>query len=235
MLAVAKGLRLSLPKLPPPILEWFSDTLPRSVVRGRSASGTSEEPFDFCQHIRRLSAEVIAQCSDFRHINIEQLLFSFTPARTSRGHGLHARVTPMRFRGGALVERYGRTHYQVQRYRLDGREVLYVVTFCLPRFLNLSFDEKFVTLFHELYHIGPSFDGDLRRHHGRCHVHTHSKKGYDAELGRLARVYLGNGADPRLHQFLRLNFAQLRQRFGAIVGVNVPRPRLIPVRSPTEY
>jgi hypothetical protein len=205
------------------------------VVRGRGAPASAEAPFDFCAHVRRLTAEVVKHCTDFRQINIDHLLFSFTPARSGRTHGLHARVTPMRFPGGALVKRFGRKHYQVQRYRLDGQEVLYVVTFCLPRFLNLSFDEKLVTLFHELYHIGPSFDGDLRRHHGRCHVHTHSKRGYDAEMSRLANEYLGNGADSRLHNFLRLNFAQLRQRHGAVVGINVPRPRLIPVRSPTEY
>jgi len=224
---------LGLPKLPPPVLEWTSATLPRSAVRG--AAAPASQGFDFCAHIRRLAAEVVAQCAEFRHIDLDRVLFSFTPAHSGRVHGLHARVTPMRFRGGALIERYGRTHYQVQRYRLDGRDVLYVMTFCLPRFLNLSFDEKFMTLFHELYHIGPAFDGDLRRHHGRCHVHTHSKKGYDAEMSRLARAYLGNGADSQLHAFLRLNFAQLRQKHGAIVGVKVPRPRLIPVRSPTEY
>jgi Putative phage metallopeptidase len=226
---------LPLPKLPPPILEWSSDTLPRSVVRRQGWPAPAEGPFDFCAHIRALSAEVIAQCPKFRHIDIDRLLFSFTPARSGRAHGLHARVTPMRFCGGALIERYGRTHYQVQRYRLDGREVLYLVTFCLPRFLNLSFDEKFVTLFHELYHIGPAFDGDLRRHHGRCHVHTHSKKDYDEAMGRLVRAYLANGADQQLHAFLRLNFAQLKQKHSAIVGVKVPRPRLFPVRSPTEY
>ena len=46
--------------------------------------------------------------------------------------------------------------------------MLYVMTFCLPRFLEQSFDDKFVTIFHELFHIGPSFDGDFRRHSGRC-------------------------------------------------------------------
>src|SRR5262245_27524971 len=180
MLLLRKNAML-LHRLPPPVLEWTTDTLPRSIVRGRGISIPTEAAFDFSAHIRQLTAEVVTQCAEFRHIDVHRLLFSFTPARSGRAHGLHARVTPMRFRGGALIERYGRTHYQVQSYRLDGREVLYVVTFCLPRFLNLSFDEKFVTLFHELYHIGPLFDGDLRRHHGRCHVHTYSKKGYDRQ------------------------------------------------------
>ena len=30
-------------------------------------------------------------------------------------------------------------------------------------FLDQTFEEKLVTVFHELYHISPAFDGDLRR------------------------------------------------------------------------
>ncbi len=52
--------------------------------------------------------------------------------------------------------------------------MLYLVTFCLPRFLDQDFDDKFITLFHELYHISPRFEGDLRRHEGRCALHSHS-------------------------------------------------------------
>jgi hypothetical protein len=119
----------------------------------------------------------------------------------------------------------------VQRYFVGECEMLYLVTFCLPRFLNQSFDDKFVTLFHELYHISPAFDGDLRRHRGRYSVHSHSKREYDALMGQLAREYLANGADAKLHAFLRLNFQQLQQRHGNVVGVMVPRPKLIPVAA----
>jgi hypothetical protein len=48
-------------------------------------------------------------------------------------------------------------------------------------------------------------------------------------MGRLVKEYLGDGADPALHAFLRLSFAQLCQRHGAIVGLHVPRPRLVPL------
>ena len=119
----------------------------------------------------------------------------------------------------------------MQRLFVDGREILYLVTFCLPRFLNQYFDDKFITLFHELYHISPAFDGDLRRHPGRCGIHTHSKRLYDEHMADLARRYLSNGAEPSLHAFLRLNFAQLQQRHGSVVGVMVPRPKLVPVRG----
>ena len=164
-----------------------------------------------------------------RHIDVSRLLFGVLQARTGRRHGLQARVTPLRFCGGALTRRRGGAPYQVQRFFVDNREMLYLVEFCLPRFLDQDFDDKFVTLFHELYHIGPDFDGDLRRHDGRCSLHSHSKRLYDSHMVSLARAYLSNGADRGLHEFLRLNFAQLCGRHGSVVGVRVPRPRLLPL------
>jgi predicted metallopeptidase len=179
--------------------------------------------------MHRLCADVVARCEPLCHVDVSRLLFAITQARSGRTHGLQAKVTPLRFRSGGLRHRRRGVCYQVQRYFVDGREMLYVVTFCLPRFLNQSFDDKFVTLFHELYHISPAFDGDLRRHEGRCAIHSHSKRLYDEHMAQLARAYLADGADPALSTFLRLNFTQLLHRHGSVIGVMVPRPKLIPI------
>ena len=48
-------------------------------------------------------------------------------------------------------------------------------------------------------------------------------------IGRNARAYLAGGVDPNLHAFLRLNFGQLEERHGGVLGVVVPRPKLIPI------
>jgi hypothetical protein len=85
----------------------------------------------------------------------------------------------------------------VQRYFVDEREILYLVTFCLPRFLDQDFDDKFITLFHEMYHIGPAFDGDLRRHPGRCAMHTSSKNSYDKHMAHLALEFQPTPAPSR--------------------------------------
>jgi hypothetical protein len=140
-------------------------------------------------------------------------------------------VTPLRFRGGKLTRKRRGVHYQVQRYFVGGREMLYLMTFCLPRFLEQEFDDKFITIFHELYHISPAFDGDLRRHEGRYCIHSHSQRCYDAQMADLARQYLASQPDPGLHAFLRLDFAQLVRRHGSVVGVTVPRPKLIPLAN----
>jgi hypothetical protein len=212
--------------------------MPRRARRVRAAgleappwhyTGAADRPFDFCGHVRRLCADIVRHCADLQHIDVSRLLFGMTQARSGHAHGLQARVTPLRFRHGRLTRRRHGTLFQVQRYIVDDREMLYLVTFCLPRFLDQEFDDKFVTLFHELYHISPEFEGDLRRHEGRCALHTHSKRGYDAQMAHFARAYLGNGADRSLHGWLRLDFAQLQHRHGSVVAAVVPRPRLIPV------
>lgn len=192
-------------------------------------TGTAGEPFRFCQAMERLVRAICASCEELAHIQVDKLLFSVCQARSTDRYGLQARVTPLRFPGGNLeINRRG-TNYTVQRHQVDGTEKLYQVTFCLPRFQNQTFDEKMITIFHELYHIGPKCDGDLRRLEGRCHAHSHSQVHYDAHMAALARFWLANRPDTSLYNFLRLDFWQLQARHGSVLGVFVPRPRLIPV------
>jgi predicted metallopeptidase len=195
-------------------------------------TGPLDQPFDFSGHIRRLSIDLVARTASLAHIDSSRLLFGVTQARSSRSHGLQARVTPLRFHGGRLTRCRRGITYQVQRYFLGEHEFLYLMTFCLPRFLDQAFDDKLITLFHELYHISPAFDGDLRRHNGRYALHSHSQRGYDRHMADLARAYLSAKPDPTLYSFLRLDFAQLQRRHGSVTGVMVPRPKVIPVGAP---
>jgi hypothetical protein len=192
-------------------------------------SGPVDQAFDFCSAIRRLCADIVSRCDGLRHVDLSRVLFGVTQARTGRSHGLQARVTPLRFRDGQLTRRRRDVTYQVQRYFVEAHEFLYLVTFCLPRFLDQEFDDKFITLFHELFHISPQFNGDLRRHSGRYAIHSRSQRLYDQQMAGLAREYLAGAPDPGLHAFLRLNFFQLQERHGSVIGVVVPRPKLVPV------
>ena len=114
--------------------------------------------------MRRLIDDIVRRRPEWSHLKPEQILIGFTQANLRGLHGLQARVTPLRFADGNLQKRHRGFIYQIQRYFNDETEYLYLLTFCLPRFLDQDFDHKMVTLFHELYHIGPKFDGDLRRH-----------------------------------------------------------------------
>jgi hypothetical protein len=145
-------------------------------------------------------------------------------------HGIFASLTPLRFKDGALTaKRRGRT-YAVQRVcSPDGREMLYVLSFYLPRFQNLDLREKLITILHELWHISPHFNGDIRRHAGRYHAHSHSQCEYDRQMGVLADRWLAAGPPEALWGFLRHDFNRLVAAEGSVMGVKIARPRLIPV------
>lgn len=200
----------------------------RWVASARRERLPNTRPFNFSAHIGALCADIAARCPTFAHIDPNALLYSFTPARPGK-NGLLARVSPLRFTDGTLYRRHRGRTYQVQRYFVNGREVLYVVAFCLPRFLDLPFEEKLVTVFHELYHISPRFDGDLRRFDGRCQFHTGSKKGYDRHMAELVRVYLQEHPRPEVCGFLYRTAAQLWAEYGGVYAVKVPRPKMVAV------
>lgn len=204
-----------------------ADMPTRVTIPDNLDTGPRDRPFDFCGQTRRLLADVVRRCPELAHIRIERVLLGVTQARSARRHGEQARVTPLRFAHGALTRTRGGVTYQVQRYFLGAHEYLYLLTFCLPRFLEQSYDDKFVTLFHELYHLSPACDGDLRRHGGRYHLHSRDPRAYDRRMLELARAYLATHPDPRLYAYLRLDFNQLSQRHGSVVGVVVPRPKII--------
>jgi len=158
-----------------------------------------------------------------------RVLLSYTPSRNRNRFGLQARVTPMRFRAGAPVRHVDSCEYQVQRYFVNDVEMLYLMTFCLPRFFNQPFEEKLSTVFHEMFHISPAFDGDLRRHEGRYVVHSRSKADYEANVNALMEQYLKGHGRPELFEFLQHPYRDLWLRHGGIRAAIVPRPKLLPV------
>ncbi len=186
------------------------------------------EPLDFTLAMSRLCIDVTDRLDEFSHIDMSRVAVTFAQARRRVLHGLQAKLTPLRFEGGATTtHRQGRL-WGCQKLMLGGREMYYILTFYLPRFLDQSFKEKMITILHELYHISPEFNGDIRRLDGRCHVHSHSQKEYDAHMAQLAAHYLATRPDEDLLQFLRSDFKTWRNR-GGVVGLRIPVPKLIPI------
>jgi predicted metallopeptidase len=184
--------------------------------------------FDFTHHIACVCADMAARLEEFRHIDMSRVAVSFRQTRKRMRGGLYASLTPLRFAGGrAESVRRGR-NWRIQRVVLDGREMLYLLNFYLPRFLDLPFSEKLTTIAHELLHVGPEFDGDLRRFGGRCYAHSHSHAEFDAHATRLAARWLELKPDDELHAFLRLDFRGLHTAHGRIYGRRIAAPKLVP-------
>ncbi len=194
------------------------------------AASAHQGGLDFTAHVRRLCDDMVARTAPLAHVDMDRVAVGFTQARKATAHGLYASLTPLRFAGGQVhCVRRGRK-WGVQRlFAPDGREMLYVLTFYLPRFLNLPFREKLATVMHELWHIGPKFDGDLRRFEGRCFAHGGSQKRFDAQVAELLDLWLQQAPPEPLTEFLRHDFRGLLDRYGRVVGCKVRPPKLIPV------
>jgi len=186
-------------------------------------------PFHITRALSELCDDVSRRIPAFRHVDMRRVMVTFVRCRNTLNWGFQAKLTPLRFEGGATAERRRSHTYRIQRYYVGDLEMLYVLTFYLPRFLNQTFEEKLVTIFHELYHVCPRFSGDIRRFDGTYCVHSHSQKEYDAQMAIYAREYLAMRPPARLFDFLKLNFGQLEARYGSVVGVTAPAPKLIPI------
>ena len=188
--------------------------------------------FDFTFHATRLCTDLCQRLAELRHIDMLRVAVRYCQVRRPGAHGLQASMTPLRFEEGRLdTMRYGR-RWTIQRlYSPQGQEMLYLLSFYLPRFLNQSFEEKLATVVHELWHISPEFNGDLRRLPGRCYAHGHSEQDYHASMHELSRRWLGLNPPPETFAFLHHDFAQLRTLYGAIYGVRIATPRLIPAET----
>lgn len=177
--------------------------------------------FDFTAATHELIGDIVATCPELRHIDASRLAVAFSQARSARLDGVHAAIHPLRFPGGARELTKGSATYAMPEVVLGGREMLYVISFRLPRYLNLPFGEKMSTIIHELYHVSPGFDGSLRRFAGGNPHHTASKRRYDAVMGKIARDYLARTQRPELHAFLRHSFRELADAHGGIVGLRL--------------
>lgn len=185
--------------------------------------------FDFTGRLRLVCQHITQSMTELGHVDMNRVAVSFAQARQRTSWGMYASLTPLRFQGGSIEgKKRGRTYAIQQIVDRSGRQMLYILTFYLPRFQDQSFREKLITIFHELWHISPRFDGDLRRHDGRCYAHTHSQAAYDAHMALLVDRWLQLGPPLAMLDFLEHDFHALQNLHGRIYGVKVPRPKLIP-------
>jgi len=188
--------------------------------------------FDFTHHVGLLCDDITTRVPEMSHIDVRRVAISFCQTRKRVRHGFWASLTPMRFANGNLTEMRRGGVYTVQRlYDSAGVEMLYVLAFYLPRFLQLSFMDKLVTIFHELWHINPEFNGDIRRFEGRCYAHTHSEKEYDDAMLQLAKRWLAMSPPNGLYQFLKMNHGRMCREYGRVYGTKIPHPKLLPLKD----
>jgi hypothetical protein len=180
--------------------------------------------------LERLITHIVGTMPEFSHIEPSRLLVCIATTRGGGIHGVYAKIHPLRFAGGVRTTRIRRGRKVVNGIMPTithrGIEILYLVYFLVPRFFNLAPREKLITIFHELYHISPACNGDIRRFPGRNYAHGSSAKRYNALMATFVDAYLAKQGTEGLPRFLQGDMEGLRAHYRVIVGRRMKAPRI---------
>lgn len=186
--------------------------------------------FNLSLALERLIADIVVRHGAFSHIDPSRLLICLNSARGGVSSGIYAKIHPLRFEGGEMEQtiQRGRSNYRCIMPKLTskGTDLLYVIYFTIPRFMDRGARDKLVTVFHELYHISPQFDGDLRRFPGKNFAHGSSTKKYNALMGKFVDEYLAGPEATAAAAFLDHDMKGLKESYRVIVGRRMKMPKI---------
>lgn len=188
---------------------------------------------DLSARLDDLCRDICAVVPQLGHIDPSRVLFTLVRSRAEGVHGTYARIVPLRFAGGAR-EWSRRRGALLETFRMpplehDGRDIRYVIALMIPRFLRLPLEQKLLTVLHELYHISPDCDGDIRRFAGRNFAHGRSRATYNTLVEGLLQHYRNNTEHPGPAHALDITETAWEQGRIHLVGLRLPlpRPRLV--------
>lgn len=180
--------------------------------------------------LERLITDITGRIDEFRHVDPSRVMVCVATTRGGGVHGTYAKIHPLRFENGSrttlVKRRQSSVRCEVTPVSRQGVEMLYVIYVLVPRFLNLPLREKLITVIHELYHISPAFDGDIRRFPGKNYAHSSSRKKYNALMAQMVDRYLEQPENVSRVSFLEGDMAAMRTRYGSLVGRKMAAPRL---------
>lgn len=186
--------------------------------------------FDFTGNMTLLMEDIVKTHPAFSHINIKNILVAISTSNGSK-NGVVAKLRPMRFEGGSKTRISRGIEYIAPEVNINGNNILYIVYYHLPRFLNHgNHKNKLATVLHELYHISPRFNGDIRRFSGKNYAHGSSRKNYDELIDSYTNEYIVSTGMPELSIFLKYRYSELKHKYGAICGDMIRIPRSRPVK-----
>ncbi len=176
--------------------------------------------------------EIVSTVPLFRHIDLNRCAVCLSSNRSGSRGGTFGKLVPLRFEGGSRVIRYRGCYYRMPGVNLEERELLYLIYFYMPRFFDAEPKEMIKIIFHELFHISPEFNGDIRRMGEKKAAHGHSKKHYDSLYEREVDPFHKWIMHTSYYKFLALNSRQLADQF-TLKGlrIKVPRPDPVPARE----
>jgi len=154
--------------------------------------------------VEGLITDIAETVEELAYIEPDQIAVNFKRSRDGLSEEVLAETTGLSDSNfGSIQKKEGRIEkFLASKTMLkDGIPIKYSVDLYIPAFFNLKFKEKLLTIFHELYHIHPKFDGELRMFKGKGYKHGSSMERYDKYMEYLVEKYTDR--EPEAAEFLK--------------------------------
>jgi len=182
--------------------------------------------------LNELIKDISEKVGELSYIDSEQVAVGFKRSRESAVEEVWAEITGLEDEyNGTIQRREGRIekYFASKNLMVNGIPIKYVVDLYVPVFFSLSFKEKLSTVFHELYHINPKFDGNLRFFKGKGYKHGPSLEKYDKYMEYLVEKYMR--LSPQAAEFLNKCHSELSEfcQKGGLPKYPKPEPELFKI------
>jgi predicted metallopeptidase len=189
------------------------------------------DDIDLSQVLTTIITEIVHHTPSLSHIDVDRTLVCVGSNKSGRRGGLYGKLVPLRFENGSSLLSYRGRVYAIPEVSHNGIACLYLVYFYMPRFFNLTPDEKLRVIFHELYHISPRFDGDIRRMGAVKTAHGHSKKHFDSLYADELNSFIHRICGTEKHDFLSMDSKALFRRYSRVNGIRMKSPRPVIINT----
>jgi len=160
--------------------------------------------------------DMINSTDEFKSFDLNKILLCCASNRKDARGAIYGKLLPLRFKDGSEVIKHNNRFYTIPRVKFGNTEILYVIYLYIPKFFNLSARDKVNVMFHELYHINPEFNGDIRRMGKFKAAHGHSRKSFEEKYIEYADVFFEKIQNTPYYNFLQMNSNDIQNQFKTV-------------------
>jgi len=160
--------------------------------------------------------DMVNSTEEFKSFDLNKILVCCASNRKDFRGATYGKLLPLRFKDGSDIIKHNGRFYTIPKVKLNEVEILYIIYLYIPKFFNLSAKDKVNVMFHELYHINPEFNGDIRRMGKFKSAHGHSRKSFEEKYIEYADNFFRNIKETPYFNFLQMNSEDIQNQFKKI-------------------
>ncbi|MFH0974762.1 MAG: putative metallopeptidase [Spirochaetota bacterium] len=172
--------------------------------------------------------EITIRSESFSHIDAKKITVCLGSNRNNCRGAIYGKLVPLKFKDGSDKLQFRGRYYKIPEIMNEGIAQLYAVYFYLPKFFNLSAEEKLRVIFHELYHISPEFNGDIRRMGSVKKAHGSSRKKFDLKFEKEVKLFFKFISNTAYLDLLTMDSKSLQKNY-LVYARRMKIPKPVPV------